>query len=288
MKLKNENLNEAETPQLNIADVIGSTSRFNYDANTTIEATEYILSRAKQLLRLEYKLENIKDFHWGVSAYFSKNEEVFQSLYILEQYRGKGFYKNNISNKILTSKECGIEDYLLNNKIPHICVSLTPFIEYQIISDFYKDMKANRSGVFLMNHIDEGLYILEKIGASDTAKKAYCLHPILQSDEALNKNYELLSNVNSQVLISCVEYRSVANEYLSKRKIKSIDEIRLSPLKDVNDMLIADKIQNKKDFELYHKGTHHRSNELDEYFNNWMIKLNISNEFYSECFQYCR
>jgi hypothetical protein len=282
------NSNEPQKPQLNIGAVIGSTSRFNYDANTVIEATEYIISRTKQLLRLEYKLENIKNFYWGVSAYFSKNGEIFQSLYILEQYRGKGIYKNNISNKILTSKECGIEDYLLNNKILHICVSLTPFVEYKIISDFYKDMKANRSGVFLMNHIDEGLCILEKIGASDTAKKAYCLHPILQSDEALLDNYGLLNNIDSQVLISCVEYRSVANEYLSKRKINSIEEIRLSPLKDVNDMLIADKIQNKKDFQIYHKETHHRSDELDEYFNNWLTKLNVTDEFYSECFHYCR
>ena len=282
------NSNEPQNPQLNIGVVIGSTSRFNFNANNVTDAKEYIISRAKQLLRLEYKLETIKEFYWGVSAYFIKNKDVFQSLYILEQYRGKGIYKNNITNKILTSKECGIEDYLLENKIPYVCENLTPFAEYKIISDFYKNTKANRSGVFLMNHIDEGLYILEKIGASDTAKKAYCLHPIIQSDEALVDNYELLNNINSQVLISCVEYRSVANEYLSKRKINSIEEIRLSPLKDVNDMLIADKIQNKKDFEIYHKDTHHRSNELDEYFNNWLTKLNVTDEFYSECFQYCR
>jgi hypothetical protein len=279
--------NKPHKPQLNIGAVIGSTSRFNFNANNVTDAKEYIMSRAKQLLRLEYKLETIKEFYWGISAYFSKNKDIFQSLYILEEYRGKGIYKNNITNKILTSRECGIEDYLSKNKIPYICENLTPFVEYQIISDFYKDEKANRSGVFLMNHIDEGLYILEKIGASDTAKKAYCLHPILQSDEALLDNYCLLNNIDSQVLISCVEYRSAANEYLSKRKINSIDEIRLSPLKDVNDMLIADKIQNKKDFEIYHKATHHRSNELDEYFNNWLTKLNITDEYYSECFQYC-
>lgn len=280
--------NKPQTPQLNIGAVIGSTSRFNHNANNISDAKEYIISRAKQLLRLGYKLENIKEYDFGISAYFSKNKDYFQSLYIIEQYRGKGVYKNNITNKILTSVECGIEDYLIKNKIPYICENLTPFVEYQIISNFYKDTKANRSGVFLMNHIDEGLYILEKIGASDVAKKAYCLHPILQSDEALIYNYELLNDINSQVLISCVEYRSVANEYLSKRKISSIEEIRLSPLKDVNDMLIADKIQNKKDFEIYHKGNHHRSDELDEYFNKWLTKLNVTDEFYSECFQYCR
>lgn len=262
--------------------------RFNYDATTVIDAAEYMLARAKQLLRLEYKLQNMQAFEWGVTAYFTKNEETFQSIYVLEQYREKGIYKNSITTKILTSKECGIEKYLQNNNIPYVCESLTPFAEYQIISNFYKNKRAKRSGVFLMNHIDEGLYILEKIKASEIAKKAYCLHPILQSDDALLENYNLLNNLNAQVLISCMEYRSVANGYLSKREIESIEDIRLSPLKDVNDMLIADKIQNKKDFELYHKKTHDRTNELDIYFNNWLQRLNVSRNFYLECFQYCQ
>lgn len=149
--------------------------------------------------------------------------------------------------------------------------------EYRIISDFYGDQITNRSGVELMNHIDEGLYILEKIGASESAKRAYCLHPIVQSDEALRDNFELLKGLDSTVIINTIEYRSVANEYLSRREIKSLDEIRLSPLKDVNDMLIADKIQNRKDFMKYHYGTHERTNELFDYFNNWLEKLDCVN-----------
>lgn len=155
-------------------------------------------------------------------------------------------------------------------------------IEYQIISDFYGDKITNRSGVKFINHIDEGLYILEKIGSSEIAKKAYCLHPIVQDDKSLDENKHLLKNIDSDVTIASIEYRSVANEYLSKREISSLSEIRLSPLKDVNDMLIADKIQNRKDFELYHLGKHERSDELDSYFKNWLERLNISEEFYQE------
>lgn len=161
-------------------------------------------------------------------------------------------------------------------------VNLYEWDEYHIISDFYGDEIATRSGVKLMNHIDEGLYILDKIGASDVAKRAYCLHPIVQSDEYLRDNKHLLKNVDSDVIIASIEYRSVANEYLSKRNINSLDEIRLSPLKDVNDMLIADKIQNRKDFELYHLGKHERSSQLDQYFKNWLTKLGISEEIYQK------
>ena len=164
--------------------------------------------------------------------------------------------------------------------------TMKPEPAHKTILDFYGDKKAKRSQVPLINHIDEGLYIMNKINASETAKKAYCLHPLIQSDEALSENYALLSDIDVQVVIALTEYRSVANEYLSKRQIERIDDIRLSPLKEVNDMLIADKIQNKKDFELYHKGIHPRSAELDLYFNNWLRRLNVNDDFYRECADY--
>ena len=45
---------------------------------------------------------------------------------------------------------------------------------------------------------------------------------------------------------------------------------------------IADKIQNRKDFELYHELTHPRSKELIQYFKNWLEKLGVSEEAYQE------
>lgn len=156
---------------------------------------------------------------------------------------------------------------------------------YELISNYYGDKRANRSGVLLINHIDEGLFILEMINASAQAMEAYCFHPMIQSDESL---YEFFTNqqislkiLDPTIVLLAMEYRSVANEYLSKRNITSIDEIRLSPLQDVNDMLIADKIQNRKDFEQYHKNSHKRTKELDEYFRLWLRKLNITEEYYN-------
>lgn len=181
----------------------------------------------------------------------------------------------------------GRHHFHLQNCVDYREFKMTSFQEYDIIAKHYDSKTTQRSGIPLMNHIDEGLYVLGKISATEEAQRAYCLHPIFQSDEDLLKNIgndEILRKLDPKVLINVMEYRSVANAYLSKRKINSLDEIRLSPLKDVNDMLIADKIQNRKDFELYHKDTHQRSAELTNYFSNWMVKLGITEDFYSDMF----
>jgi len=150
-------------------------------------------------------------------------------------------------------------------------------IEYNMIKTEYGDKITKRSDVKLINHIDEGLIILDKINAKELAKKAYCIHPIFQGDRELSIVYDIGEVAISPIVcILVMEYRSIANAYLSKRKINSINEIKLSPIKDVNDMLIADKIQNYKDFMLYHFDTHPRSKELYEYFHNWFIRLGLN------------
>ena len=151
--------------------------------------------------------------------------------------------------------------------------------EYQAISEFYGKRKAKRSEAPLMQHIDEGLLILEGLGASERAKRAYCLHPLLQSDEDLAETYERgvgeLTD-DPAVLALALEYRNIANATLSPRLVATVDEIPLSPLDEVNDMLRADKVQNWKDFVRHHKGTHPRSVELERYFKLWHTRLSLS------------
>jgi hypothetical protein len=139
---------------------------------------------------------------------------------------------------------------------------------YKLIKNYYGDDVAKRSGVKLMNHIDEGIGVLKSIGADDDTIDAYCLHPILQSDENFNNNYTMdFTGISTSVLLLAMEYRRVANSYLSKNKIEDFVGFTNDRIKQ---MLYADKVQNEKDFALYHEGTHERSKELREYFNNWL------------------
>ncbi len=166
-------------------------------------------------------------------------------------------------------------------------LDITQTAEYKAISEYYADKVATRSQVPLIRHITEGLCILQNEKASLEAQKAYCLHPIFQASQALQVSYDSFDFriTEAKVILLTIEYRHIANLYLSGRQVKDIQEIKLSPLEEVNQMLVADKIQNCKDFERYHKHTHPRSAQLTAYFANWFARLQITPEKYAH---YCQ
>lgn len=167
-------------------------------------------------------------------------------------------------------------------------------VEYKLIASHYSNRVAKRSQVPLINHINEGLVVLDAIKASDHAKRAFCMHPLWQADADLKENYYMASFVEPHVTTLTMEYRSVANEFLSNKMeglqpvieaygIEGLNPglVRLSPLLEVNDMLIADKVQNYKDFVTYHKKTHERTSELDDYFKIWLHRLGVDSTMYA-------
>lgn len=256
--------------------------RFNHNANTFEEASEYLNNRAMQLLKVGVKKEHIIEEVGAAVMIMEYDGKTYQSIYILLDYRNQGLF-DKLYNKrkydILTSTDCDIDEYLDYKGYPYKMVQLWHSQEYDYIKEFYGNQTTERTGVHLINHIDEGLGILNDLNASIEAQQAYCLHPIFQSDEALLENYNKDYQIEKYVMMLVMEYRNIANAYLSKRKIETLDEIQLSPILEVNQMLLADKIQNQKDFLIYHYGTHPRSEELKEYFENWLTKLRI-NGFY--------
>lgn len=264
--------------------------RLNYDANTKEEVIQYYQTRARQILHDGFVWDrSIVDIDGGLETAFTKDGKIYKSFYIYNESRGKGVASkalNKIKEPIVTVHDCHIEDFLKAKKKEYVLAGeFIETAEYKAIQSFYGDKKANRSQCYMMNHIDEGLYIMQLYGASLDAKKAFCVHPIVQSDDDLATNWPTVKDqFSASVLGLALEYRNIANAYLSHRTIKALDDIQLSPLKEVNDMLIGDKVQNYKDFILYHSGTHARKNELDKYFNNWLEKLNISKDDFVKMF----
>jgi hypothetical protein len=155
---------------------------------------------------------------------------------------------------------------------------------YDLIVEHYAMQCAKRSKVPLINHINEGLVVLDAINATQRAKDAFCIHPMLQHDRDLSANWKEVASVcDSETILMAMEYRSVANEFLSdKMDLEVVPIIRLSPLAEVNQMLIADKVQNFKDFITYHYGPHARSDKLYDYFHRWLYALDVSHERYQE------
>jgi hypothetical protein len=161
---------------------------------------------------------------------------------------------------------------------------LRDWLEYQRIADHYGTRTTKRTGVPLMRHIDQGLAIMNAIVASEPSQRAFCLHPLLQTDADLLENYPRIRGMTEDphVIVLALEYRHVANAALSTRAIATASEIVLSPLAEVNQMLVADKVQNRSDFLRYHAATHPRAAELTRYFELWLERLGVTRRAYAE------
>lgn len=156
---------------------------------------------------------------------------------------------------------------------------------YQLVEKFYGHARTERSRVPLINHIREGVWLMNHLGAEIAAIEAFCIHPLLQADNDLPRHLpSLLKALNNPsgpgfcspgVLAYAMEYRNIANAGLLTGFLQR-GYVQTSPLPQVNDMLVADKVQNYKDFIQFHKATHAKSKELTDYFECWLRTLNVN------------
>lgn len=152
---------------------------------------------------------------------------------------------------------------------------------YEIISEFYGDRQTERSKIKLMAHINEGLEILHILRVNYETKSAYCLHPLFQDDALLYQSYPKITNgawwdrlVTRNSLVLVMEYRNVANLYRKEHYLPGTVPT-LSPLREVNQMLIADKLQTFKDFMRYRYATHPDAHDIHDYFRSWAQALDM-------------
>jgi hypothetical protein len=164
---------------------------------------------------------------------------------------------------------------------------------YRIIQQKYQSKVAKRSGLGYMSHIQEGIFIIQLLyGDDQNLVEAYCLHPIFQNDRLLSQllveNPSELSLISPQAIVLGMEYRHIANNYTIKNKIKNYESIKIGSLEKVHKMLVADKIQNKKDFMKYMYLKHDRPSYVKasehglQYFDSWLDRLSVSQKTYME------
>ena len=157
-----------------------------------------------------------------------------------------------------------------------------------LIKKHYKN-KQSSCGVPYINHIEQGLDII-KTYSIDTNKElasdAFCIHPIVQSKVDFNKAlYNVSLNfLDHSIIMLSTKYGCIANLYLSNNTLNSVTKKHI--LKELDHssilklMLIADKIQNKINFEINYSDKHNAA-ELEIYFNNWFQLLGVTNEEYT-------
>jgi hypothetical protein len=259
------------------------------DADDRATAWQYLVERAHQAAidgwrPLSAEPEPLTDGggEWGVRGRVQRDGREAQSIYVYRSARGGGRLPRYLASSplpVVTTPDCHIEDFLRHVGVPfEVVAAITATREYAAIERHYGDRRAERSQVLLMHHIDEGLQVLQQRGASARAMKAFCLHPLVQEDAALAATFPRIAELTDDpaVLALALEYRNIANATLSTREIAGAADIPLSPLAEVNEMLVADKLQNWKDFVLHHRGTHPRSAALDRYFALWHERLGVT------------
>lgn len=162
---------------------------------------------------------------------------------------------------------------------PYEDIFISP--EWCAVKKFYGEKKTARSKVPLINHIKEGLTVLEYLGSDFDTKAAFCLTPLFMDDENFKKSGKefIARHGYRKTVMLAIEYRGLANAYLPEHTLPDTG-IHISPLREVNHMLIAGKIQRRRDFEIHHKATHKRANRLEEYFDDWLRALSISKNKY--------
>jgi hypothetical protein len=153
--------------------------RFNDDSESDEEIIEYFKNRFTQTLpitKLKWDGKMIKLDEWGILININHENEVYSSIYVRNSFRGKKLFpkyiKENPNKKYVTVKDCEMENFFKKMNVEYILFQKLEWEEYKAIEKYYGDHIAERSKVHFINHIEEGLYILNRINATIEAKKA--------------------------------------------------------------------------------------------------------------------
>lgn len=258
--------------------------RFPPEADSQEEAVSYLRQRAEQAAYHGYTLTEIRHHEHGPTAIWDHRDEgPHCTPYVLHRHRHSGHYRLAVGRAgmpVITLGECRLERYLEVQSIPYKVLPDRPFEDaYRLISEVYGDQRAVRSGRYYMSHIDEGIHILRDAHVDTQA--AFAVHPIFQDTVQLLETLDRPPELRTRVVALAMEYRAVANSYLPRHHSLSLEGPKISALEEVNQMLVADKIQNRKDLELFNRDLPGYA-LLQDYFQRWFDALGVSDQTYQE------
>ncbi len=171
----------------------------------------------------------------------------------------------------------------------------------RLIETIYASRRTRRSKVPHRNHIDEGLMILQALQATQVEAEAFCLHAPAQISYHFGArptaaSYRLTEPQGPRdTWLLQTRFPLAADAVaLAWRFAVQAEAFRPNHLNDeieppsftidtaVRKLLIADKVQNRKDFERYHRDSHPRAPQLTQYFACWFALLEISEHVYQK------
>lgn len=290
---------------------ISSIARRPKDASTPAELWQYYDTRARQMLLNGFRWNQLIEWAPGfegaaVQTFFrAVDGSRYVSFFVLPEHRGQGVMRalaTATAIPIVTVDDCELSPILTRLDVAHVVAGkgILDSVEYDLVQEHYGDRRARRTKALWMNHIDEGLAIINWRGGSPLAARAFCLQPLLRADSDLAENFERVVRALRSVpdghstLALAMEYRSVVNAYQASQPLSAAD-LRLSPLADVNMMLAGSMVQRRKDFALYfyapwqdleaHEGNplvHANYHRLMDHFVNWCDTLEVSEREFAE------
>jgi len=260
------------------------------EATTEAEILQYYITRARQLWhegwRWNQQLETL-DVAFR-TVFTDAHGKPHASYYVLAQHHGQGHYRRLMAQEslpIVTITDCHIEQILEHLNVPYVRGGeILDCAEYRLVEAVFGDECDERTGQYKMNHIDEGLAVLTYLGASKRAKRAYCLHPLVQDDASLSKYFDAISGALDSIagggtsLALAMEFRNRANAGLPEAAMSACGPLT-SPLAEVNHMLIADKVQNLKDFEAFQVDSPVSRDWLANHYARWLEELGVADQY---------
>lgn len=262
--------------------------RIPRNATSAYDLWQYFDTRARQILH--------EDFRWNGRVEWAPEYEgkairtIFEgtmgrfwaAFFVLPHVRSTVRIEDLASaspHPILTVGDPGAANALrrLGVRYKDAGSQFLPSVEYRLVEELLGNQRHDRSLVFRMNLVDEGLAFLRWTGAAPEVCRAFFLTPLLVPDGGLTANlarivYELRAVPDGAHIIAlAMEFRSIINGY-RVQDAHPTEGIRLSPATEVNHMLAATFVQRRKDYEM-HLADGRQAGRMSTFLTEWCERL---------------